>query len=306
MIVLVMFLTIIFFTYISNKGNLEVKNLIEFSSFTLAVFCIGFFILISSIDELKPSIFYLLPIPLIIYLLKNIQKSIVSKSLNIIANQQRYFKDATAQKIVKFYEKRKDEKSKRIEVFVNEADKKLIVNETIRPQFFINYFGFKGTKIDDLIELEKSQVFKIIFDKVKDFIEDLEVKVDYEKELKNNDFIAEFFLMDLWERYTPKFNISVANLDILIKNDNEKEFLGAIDLLNLNCVKFKGAGMYYAYLEFKDRLKDFIPELRIDNVNQLNTDIIPTEGAFDEKYAIENDSSRTVYNKGQYIIKDNK
>ncbi|QKG30287.1 hypothetical protein [Campylobacter sp. RM16187] len=295
MIVLVMFLVIIFFTYISNKGNLEVKSLIEFSSFILAIFTIGLFIIISSFDELKPNLFYLLPIPCILYLLKYISESIQSKPLTIVANQQRYFKDAIAQRIVKFYENRKEKKSNRIEVFVNEENKKIIINDTIRPQFFINYFGFNGTKIQNLAELEKSDVFKSVFNKVKDFIKDLEVKVDFDKELQNNNFIAEFFLMDLWERYTPKFNISVANLDILARSENEKEFLGAIDLLNLNCIKFKGAGMYYAYLEFKDRLKDFIPELRIDGVSQVNTDIIPTEGTFDEKYANENDSSKTIY-----------
>ncbi|OCS21940.1 hypothetical protein CFVI97532_07000 [Campylobacter fetus subsp. venerealis cfvi97/532] len=296
MIVLVMFLVIIFFTYISNKGNLEVKSLIEFSSFILAIFTIGLFIIISSFDELKPNLFYLLPIPCILYLLKYISKSIQSKPLTIVANQQRYFKDAIAQRIIKFYENRKEKKSNRIEVFVNEENKKIIINDMIRPQFFINYFGFKGTKIQNLAELEKSDVFKSVFNKVKDFIKDLEVKVDFDKELQNNNFIAEFFLMDLWERYTPKFNISVANLDILARSENEKEFLGAIDLLNLNCIKFKGAGMYYAYLEFKDRLKDFIPELRIDDASQINTDIIPTEGTFDEKYANESDSSKTIYN----------
>lgn len=296
MIVLVMFLVIIFFTYISNKGNLEVKSLIEFSSFILAIFTIGLFVIISSFDELKPNLLYLLPIPCILYLLKYVSESIQSKPLTIVANQQRYFKDAIAQRIVKFYENRKEKKSNRIEVFVNEENKKLIINDTIRPQFFINYFGFKGTKIQNLAELEKSDVFKSVFSKVKDFIKDLEVKVDFDKELQDNNFIAEFFLMDLWERYTPKFNISVANLDILARSENEKEFLGAIDLLNLNCIKFKGAGMYYAYLEFKDRLKDFIPELRIDGANQVNTDIIPIEGTFDEKYANESDSSKTIYN----------
>lgn len=101
-------------------------------------------------------------------------------------------------------------------------------------------------------------------------------------------------MLDLWERYTPKFNISVANLDIFVKNKNDSEFLGAIDLLNLNCVKFKGAGIFYAYLEFKDRLKDFIPELS-KNFETNEQNIIPQEAEFDENYAKENDSDQTPY-----------
>lgn len=299
MVVLVIFLTMIFFTYISNKGNLEVKNTIEFSSFILVIFTVGFFIMISSIEKLEPSIFYILPAALIIYLLRYIKKGIAPKPLNIVANQQRYFNEVTAQNIVKFYEKRKEKKSNRIEVSVNEENKKLIINETIRPQFFINYFGFKGTKIQSISEIDDNVIFKAVFSKVKDFIKDLEVSVDYEKELEENNQIAEFFLMSLWEKYTFKYNISVANLDILAKNENDKEFLGAIDLLNLNCVKFKGASMYYAYLEFKDRLKDYIPELKQDNKNQKVINIVPAEAVFDEEYLKENDSSKTICQDNQ-------
>lgn len=296
MVVLILFLICIFLVYINNKGNLETKNLIEFSSFIFAIFTIGSFIIIHSFENLKPNIFYLLIIPCILFLQKYIIKAIKPKPLNIIANQQRYFKDAYAQKIVNFYANRKEKKSNRIEVFVNAEDKKLIINDTIRPYFFIKYFNFKGTKIQNLNELENIKVFKVIFDKVKFFIKELEIDVNFEKELKDNDFIAEFFLMDLWENYTYKFNISVANLDILATSENEKEFLGAIDLLNLNCIKFKGASIYYAYLEYKNRLKDFIPELS-ENSGQIKTNIMPIESDFDETYANENDSTKTIYYK---------
>ena len=50
---------------------------------------------------------------------------------------------------------------------------------------------------------------------------------------------------------------------------------------------------FYAYLEFKDRLKDFIPELANGETNEQN--IIPQESEFDENYAKEKDSDQTPY-----------
>lgn len=69
---------------------------------------------------------------------------------------------------------------------------------------------------------------------------------------------AEFFLMSLWEEHTKIFNISLANLELLAYNEKDKEFLGALDLLNLNCVKRKGAVLFYKYMEFKNRIKDYV------------------------------------------------
>lgn len=293
MSIMIFFLVIAFVLYMNASSNLETKDIYEFSVIILAVLSIGGLIIIYGFDEFKPSIVYLVPIPILFFLNKAIKKALAPPQLEIIANQQRYYEDALAKKIVKFYENRKIIKRNRVDVAVNDNAKKLVVGGVIRPQFFVNYFDFKGTKIKDLKELENNAVFKIIFSKVKEFIYELEVEIDYKKELEKNDFITEFFLMDLWERYTPKFNISVANLDIFAKSKNDNEFLGAIDLLNLNCVKFKGAGIFYAYLEFKDRLKDFIPELA--NGEENNQNLIPQETEFDEKYAKENDSDKTPY-----------
>lgn len=290
---MIFFLIIAVMLYLSASGNLETKSIYEFSAMILGMLSLGGFMIISGFDEFKPSPFYLALLPILFFINKGIKKALAPPKLEVIANRQRYYKDALAQKIVKFYEVRKTKKRNRIDVNVNGEAKKLIVGNVIRPQFFVNYFDFKATKISKLDEINKNKVFKIVFEKVKEFIFDLEVEINYEKELEKNNFIAEFFLMDLWERYTPKFNISVANLDIFVKNKNDSEFLGAIDLLNLNCVKFKGAGIFYAYLEFKDRLKDFIPELANGETNEQN--IIPQESEFDENYAKENDSDQTPY-----------
>ncbi|EOG7170972.1 hypothetical protein ACLH6T_001042, partial [Campylobacter upsaliensis] len=64
--------------------------------------------------------------------------------------------------------------------------------------------------------------------------------------------------MGTQQKDTASFNISVANLDILASSEKEREFLGALDLIHLNCVKRKGAVFYYKYLEFKDRIKEYL------------------------------------------------
>ncbi len=45
--------------------------------------------------------------------------------------------------------------------------------------------------------------------------------------------------------------------------------------------------LYYKFIQFKDRIKDFVKE-ESQNIN-------PQEENFDEKYALENDSDRTQY-----------
>ncbi len=68
----------------------------------------------------------------------------------------------------------------------------------------------------------------------------------------------------------------MANLEVLATNKNEIELIGALDLLNLNCVKRKGAVLFYKYIEFKNRIKDY--------VKQENLEINPSEEGFDESY----------------------
>lgn len=237
--------------------------------------------------ESEKNLYFLALIPLYMVSIYLIKEKTRSKPLDVIANQQRYFNEVKAKDIVKYYSVRKDIKRNRVETLVNKHNKKLIKNGVIIPQFFLNFKEIEPTKIQSIQELENSKVFSVVFKKIQGFISDLEARVDYEKTLVENGNYAEFFLMDLWEKYTYKFNISLANLDILSTNPNERELLGALDLLNLNCVKLKGAVLYYKFIQHKDRIKDFVKE-ESQNVN-------PKEEGFDEKYALENDSDRTRY-----------
>jgi len=288
MIVLIFFIVIAVVLYLNSQNFFDAQELLENATYIVGLSAVLIYVFLWISDfESEKNLYFLALIPLYavsIYLIKEKTKS---KPLDVIANQQRYFNEVKAKDIIKYYSVRKDVKNNRVEALVNKHSKKLIKNGVIIPQFFLNFKTIEPTKIQSIQELENSKVFSVVFKKVKGFISDLEAKVDYEKALAENGNYAEFFLMDLWEKYTYKFNISLANLDILATNLNEKELLGALDLLNLNCVKLKGAVLYYKFIQFKDRIKDFVKE-ESQNVN-------PKEESFDEKYAKENDSDRTRY-----------
>lgn len=286
MFVFILFAIVSFIFYLRSKFGNENEDVLTMITYCLGVStAIGGFLII--LNEWQTDIYYLAFIPFFAYGIYYIHKKTKVKSLNIQANQQRYFKEANPRDIVKFYSVRKDIKNNRIEALVNKESKKLIKNGVIIPQFFLNFKDFTLTSIQTIDDLNQNAIFKAVFGKVKDFIKDTEAKVDFDKVLQANNYKAEFFLMELWETYTKAFNISLANLEILAKNTNEIEFIGALDLLNLNCVKAKGAVLFYKYMKHKDRIKDYI--------KQEHLELNPKEEVFDEKYAMENDSDRVKY-----------
>ncbi|EAI8288121.1 hypothetical protein QK017_001106 [Campylobacter upsaliensis] len=288
MLVLIFFFILAFVFWNKSKMDLEKEFIYEYSSYIIGLSAVLIYVyLYTNEEELKTSIYYLFLTPCFLILLYFIKQKIKPKPLNIEANQQRYFDEVNALMIKEFYQTRKDIKKDRVEVYVNKESKKLIKNNKIVPEFFLLYHSLEPTKISNINELKQYTIFAIIFKKLEEFIKLKEVKIDYEKELENNHYYAEFFLMELWEKYTPQFNISVANLDILASSEKEREFLGALDLIHLNCVKRKGAVFYYKYLEFKDRIKEYLKGV-VDE-NPIN------EAGFDEAYAKENDSAKTIY-----------
>ncbi|MCR2091496.1 hypothetical protein CUPS9163_04155 [Campylobacter upsaliensis] len=288
MLVLIFFFILAFVFWNKSKMDLEKEFIYEYSSYIIGLSAVLIYVyLYTNEEELKTSIYYLFLTPCFLILLYFIKQKIKPKPLNIEANQQRYFDEVNALMIKEFYQTRKDIKKDRVEVYVNKESKKLIKNNKIVPEFFLLYHSLEPTKISNINELKQYTIFAIIFKKLEEFIKLKEVKIDYEKELESNHYYAEFFLMELWEKYTPQFNISVANLDILASSEKEREFLGALDLIHLNCVKRKGAVFYYKYLEFKDRIKEYLKGV-VDE-NPIN------EAGFDEAYAKENDSAKTIY-----------
>ncbi|EAI7269759.1 hypothetical protein B0619_07240 [Campylobacter lari] len=287
MIIAICFLIIAISFYFKSKKNLFNQFIYENFAYITGITSFICFALALLGANYEKNIYYLILIPIFIFLINFIKKETTSPSLNIQANQQRYFDEVDGEAIYAFYKNRKVIKPNRVEVLVNEESKKLIKNGYIVPEFFLNYKNMELTKVEKLEEIENYELYNVIFKKAQDFIKQQEININYEERLKENNNCLEFFLLDLWESYTSRFNIGVANLDILAKNEKEIDFLGAVDLIHLNCIKRKGAVTYYKYLEFKDRIKEYLK----DNVNENPTN----EKVFDESYALENDSDKTEY-----------
>lgn len=240
------------------KFGYENENILRMIAFLMGIStAFGFFMLFVS-DKVEKNVYWAMLIPLFVLGIYYIAKKTKPKEFSVIANQQRYYDDVKARDIVNFYSVRKEIKPNRVEVLVNKEAKKLEVYGEIVPQFFIDYQNLELTKINSIGDIDKNPIFKVVFAKVKSFIKAKEETIDYCQVLKDNDNIAEYFLMSLWEEHTKEFNIGLMSLDILASNAKEREFIGALDLLNLNSVKRKGAALYYRYMEFKGRIDEYI------------------------------------------------
>lgn len=277
MITLIFFIIVALILYLNSQNFFDAQELLENATYIVglcAVICFGFLYFLE--EQFNPNYYFLALSTLFILSIYLIKTKTKANSLDIKANTQRYFKEASPKDIVKFYSVRKDIKSNRVEALVNKESKKLMKNNYIVPQFFLDFAKFSPTQIKSIDDLNENALFKAIFEKLKGFIKDKEAKVDFNKTLQENNNCAEFFLMSLWEEHTKPFNISLANLELIAKNEKEIELLGALDLLNLNCVKRKGAVLFYKYMEFKDRIKDY--------TKQEHLEINPKEEEFDENY----------------------
>lgn len=102
-------------------------------------------------------------------------------------------------------------------------------------------------------------LYKAVFDKIKFFIREQDIKANLvDIFVEDNKGCVEFFLLDLWERYTKRVNIGTANLVLLAEREIEEEFIGAMDNVDLYSVKAKGAALYYRYMVFMGRVDNYL------------------------------------------------
>lgn len=239
----------------------------------------GFFFLVVK-SATMPHYFYFAFIPFFVVGIMQLYKRRKIIPLSVIANQQRYWSEIKGSDVYKFFLGRKERKRKKIVIRVNEGEKKFFQTSEFAPdKDYVNVGFFKTMKriesefsfvktpenTDDKAILKaleevinKSRLYKAIFDKVKDFIKEQDIDVDFVEILAENKNCVEFFLLDIWERYTKRVNIGTANLVLLADKEIEEEFIGALDNIDLYSVKAKGAALYYRYMLFKDRVKNYI------------------------------------------------
>ncbi|RDU61868.1 hypothetical protein [Helicobacter sp. MIT 14-3879] len=269
-ILLSLFVLFFWFYYRNQRSRRDLAYIIFLISM-LIIWVTYFFVKDYYLDDKKDLIFLssLVAFVLLFYYLKNLLSSV---PLNIIAKQESYW-DISASKIVNFFAYRKDYKKKRIDININELQQSWIRqfnnNEIyLSANFFLDYENLTLTKIKNIKELSSYPLYEMIFIRLSKVINDKELKLNYDDLLLKNDFIAEYFLMELWETYTKDINIGIASLILKANRNIEKELISALDNLDLNSVKRNGAGLYYSYMKFKNKL----PILQEQDLFKVNVD----------------------------------
>ena len=230
-----------------------------------AIFSYGFIKLLFRTGD-GQTYLYLAFIPIFLFGFYYIKLKRKVRPLEVVANQQRYWDEVKAKDVYSFFQGRKQKKSKKITIRVNEEEKKLFrINPSDNKKYIsTNFFKIlkrienEFTYVKSLKDIEQYELYNAVFNKIKNIVKSRDIDVDYEEIFKENKKCVEFFLMDLWERYTKRSNIGIANLVLLANREIEEEFVGALDNIDLNCVKAKGAALYYRYMVFSGREKNYI------------------------------------------------
>jgi hypothetical protein len=189
---------------------------------------------------------YLIIIPVLLFVIWRVSKTAEKTVLTIIAKQQSYW-NIPPKVIRDFYKSRLDDKGDRIEVSVDEKSKRFAKDMSdARPS--------ETTTVSNLDEVRAIPIYGVILQRVERCLKQLEKRADLEEDLRVNNNCAEYFLMDIWERYTKSFNVGVANLDIFAQDEKQKQLIHAIDTISLSSVKPEGHKLVYEFLEVKGRL----------------------------------------------------
>lgn len=251
----------IFYGYTLPNHKKDIRYIHIYSGLTCivivwSIYTLGF--LNKNLDTYTPKfrLIYIIILIGILLFLKYLRSFVKKPNLEIVAKQMNYW-GIDAKKISKFYSYRKINKEDRIDTRINETSKKfyrIYSNEHkfLTGNIFYDIKDIKLTTIKTTDDLNNIELYRTIFNKIKEFNKSAELSVNYEEILKENNFIAEYFLIDCWCRFTKPFNIGIANLDMLATNFTQKELIGAIDNADLNSVKRAGAGLFFKYALFKD------------------------------------------------------
>lgn len=267
---MIAFIVLFFFglgLWLFSGSYFKGKELLKFAGISIAVVSFGM-LFISFVKKQPipplPYIFALVVFCIGFYFLWKIRQEKKS-TLKIIANQQRYWNEVDRNDVYEFFKNRKKIKSNRIEIDVNKEQKKFFFrganfseNHYVTPSFFIELNSLEFTKTDNYKDVEKSVLHKALFNKLKGIIKDKEITNDddsfFTEALSDNGNYLEYFLIYLWENYTKDINIGIANLELLAVNNTEEQLIGALDIVFLHNMVFRGSAMFYAYKRFRGEL----------------------------------------------------
>lgn len=281
--IVVFFLTIAAVLWIFGDMSYLSKPILKQFAFTMAL---GSFMTWAFLTFFLETVFqwknyqnyiYLLFIPFFIIGMYHLKKARKIVPLSVQANQQRYWEEIKASDVYKFFLGRKEPKRKKIVIRVNEGEKKFFKSSELIPDkdyVSVNFFRmlkriekeltFVNLKSSQNIEKDMNDtinqipLYKAVFDKIKFFIREQDIKANLVDIFVEDKGCVEFFLLDLWERYTKRVNIGTANLVLLAEREIEEEFIGAMDNVDLYSVKAKGAALYYRYMVFMGRVDNYL------------------------------------------------
>lgn len=266
MTVAILFLVFALILYIYGGVSYLSKDILRLFAFLFgacAVFAYGFIDLLFKTGN-QNTYLYLSFIPVFVFGYFYIKSKQKVRPLEVVANQQRYWDEVKASDVYQFFKGRKQQRAKKIIIRVNAEEKKLFRQSLNKKYISTNFFKTlkrieeEFTYINNLEDIKQYELYEAILKKIKGITKAREISIDYEDVLKQNKMCVEFFLMDLWEKYTKRSNIGTANLSLLANREIEEELVGALDNIDLNCVKAKGAALYYRYMVFVGRADNYV------------------------------------------------
>lgn len=206
------------------------------------------------------NILFLIPFVVIsIYLKFKIEKMIDNKN-RIVAKQMQFW-DIPSSYVVDTYKDRIIKLDGREEIKDIKVDKYFKYNakgdKLLNPEIYSSIKRYrKFTKIKDIKYFDKtdSRVHQLVWGKIVALNKKNETNIDFDNVLKDNHYVLQFFLLELWERLTRSEAIGVANLKSVAKTEKERHLVGAIYSLEY-IPQREGIELLAHYLNFKDKIK---------------------------------------------------
>ncbi len=246
-------------------------------------------------------VFFMIVVCYFVYFMRNLVKN-STRTLTIEETQEEDFIkakkesywDIPSQKIINFFNYRREMKKDRVETHLNRLSKKFYRvygndEKYLTTNILQDMNDIELTHLENLDDIKRYPLYYKIFKKIEDYNISAENSVDYDELLLSNDNKAEYFLIELWCKYTKRLNIGTANLIVLAENFTQSELIGALDNADLNSVKRHGAGLYFKYVLFKNLIPD-----EVLNEEKLAKQLMERQKIQEIKEAIEDSSYSEV------------
>ena len=210
-VVMLSFAFVLIFMYIIKADNLEVFD--------------------------KPIYFILLPI-FAYFLYKKGENTFLTK-LEVIARRSSAW-GVSPKRILNRFSHRIHKKKGRNEIEVEPQSTFYTIKEnglksiSMTVMDDIRDYDYKNnlTKIDDISFFTSKkcpELYNVVFLKLLEVNEDLEKGIDFNKELRNNQYILEFFILDMFETLITDIPLGVATLNTLAETQVELDMVSAMD-----------------------------------------------------------------------------